>query len=146
MIAIVLQKSWPFVLTLDLEVCNSAINSEVRYINLVVYFCCCFCHLRVNVSKYQNSRTRRQVVDFFILCLNKPYGKLFSKNALKGSWHISNFPRFWQNQSTAEPSMHFSKITYQKVYLGKVWKNRPPDDASANFDIYWHWLLNIVQQ
>ena len=41
--------------------------------------------LRVNASKYQNSRTRRQVVDFFILCLNKPYGKLFSKNALKGS-------------------------------------------------------------
>ena len=24
------------------------------------------------------------MVDFFILCLNKPYGKLFSKNALKG--------------------------------------------------------------
>ena len=41
--------------------------------------------VRVNVSKYQNSRTRRQVVDFFIFCLNKPYGKLFSKNALKGS-------------------------------------------------------------
>ena len=38
-------------------------------------------------------------------------------------------------------SVHFSKITYHKVYLGKVWKNRPPDDASANFDIYWHWLL-----
>ena len=49
-----------------------------------------FCHIfnqkttgLTNVSKYQNSRTRRQVVDFFIFCLNKPYGKLFSKNALK---------------------------------------------------------------
>ena len=40
-------------------------------------------HLRVNVSKYQNSRSRRQVIDFFIFCLNKAYGKLFSKNALK---------------------------------------------------------------
>ena len=37
--------------------------------------------------------------------------------------------------------MHFSKITYHKVYSGKVWKNRPSDDASASFDIYWHWLL-----
>ena len=33
-------------------------------------------------------------------------------------------------------SMHFSKITYHKVYLGKVLINRPPDDASANFDFY----------
>ena len=33
-------------------------------------------------------------------------------------------------------SMHFSKITYHKVYLGKIRKNRLPDDASANFDIY----------
>ena len=40
-------------------------------------------------------------------------------------------------------SMHFSKITYHKVYLGKIWKNRPPDDASPNFDIYWHGLLII---
>ena len=53
--------------------------------------------LRVNVSKYQNSRTRRQVVDFFIFCLNKPYGKLFSKNALKGSaalWFCQNRGEF----------------------------------------------------
>ena len=53
--------------------------------------------LRVNVSKYQNSRTCRQVVDFFIFCLNKPYGKLFSKNALKGSaalWFCQNRGRF----------------------------------------------------
>ena len=33
-------------------------------------------------------------------------------------------------------SMHFSKITYHKVYLDKIRKNRPPDDASASFDIY----------
>ena len=39
-------------------------------------------------------------------------------------------------------SMHFSKITYHKVYLDKIWKNRPPDDTSASFDIYWHWLLS----
>ena len=42
-------------------------------------------YLRVNVSKNQNSRSRRQVIDFFIFCLNKAYGKLFSKNTLKGS-------------------------------------------------------------
>ena len=41
--------------------------------------------LRVNVGKYQNLRSRRQVIDFFIFCLNKAYGKLFSKNTLKGS-------------------------------------------------------------
>ena len=29
--------------------------------------------------------SRRQVIDFFIFCLNKAYGNLFSKNALKGS-------------------------------------------------------------
>ena len=40
MIAIVLQKSLPFVLTL--EVCNSAINLEVLYINLLVYFVVAF--------------------------------------------------------------------------------------------------------
>ena len=33
-------------------------------------------------------------------------------------------------------SMHSSKITYHKVYLGKILKKRPPDDASAIFDIY----------
>ena len=76
--------------------------------------------LRVNVSKYQNSRTRRQVVDFFILCLNKPYGKLFSKNALKvqqcfGFVKIEGSLKYAMNLS-----MHFSKITYHKVYLGKV--------------------------
>ena len=43
-------------------------------------------------------------------------------------------------------SMHFSKITYHKVYLGKIRKSRPPDDASANFDIYWHWLLKTLDQ
>ena len=40
---------------------------------------------------------RRQVVDFFIFCLNKPYGKLFSKNALKGSaalWFCQNRGKF----------------------------------------------------
>ena len=42
--------------------------------------------------------------------------------------------------------MHFSKITYHKIYLGKIWKNRPPDDASSNFDIYLHWLLNNLDE
>ena len=55
-------------------------------------------YLRVNVSKYQNSRTCRQVVDFFTLCLNKPYGKLFSKNALKGSAALG----FCQNRGKFE--------------------------------------------
>ena len=50
-----------------------------------------FQFLRVNVSKYQNSRSRRQVIDFIIFCLNKAYGKLFSKNALKGSAALSFF-------------------------------------------------------
>ena len=50
-------------------------------------------YLKFDVSKYQNSRTRRQVVDCFIFCPSKPYGKLFSKNALKGSaalWFCQN--------------------------------------------------------
>ena len=54
-------------------------------------------YLRVNVSKYQNSRSRRQVVDFFMPFLNKPYGKLFSKNASKGSaalWFCQNRGNF----------------------------------------------------
>ena len=53
--------------------------------------------LRANVSRYQNSQTRRQVVDFFIFCLNKLYGKSFSKNALKGSaalWFCQNRGKF----------------------------------------------------
>ena len=33
-------------------------------------------------------------------------------------------------------SIHFWKTTYHKVYLGKIWKNRPTDDASATFAIY----------
>ena len=41
--------------------------------------------LRVNVSKCQNSRSHCYVIDFFIFCLNKAYGKLFLKNTLKGS-------------------------------------------------------------
>ena len=63
-------------------------------------------YLRVNVSKYQNSRTRRQVVDFFILCLNKPYGKLFSKNPLKGSaalWFCQNRGKFEIRHSRCRP-------------------------------------------
>ena len=61
---------------------------------------------RVNVSKYQNSRTRRQVIDFFILCLNKPYGRLFSKNALKGSaalWFCQNRRKFEIRHSRCRP-------------------------------------------
>ena len=54
--------------------------------------------LRVNVSKYQNSRSRRQVIDFFIFCLNKAYGKLFSKNTLKGSVALY----FFQNRGKFE--------------------------------------------
>ena len=41
--------------------------------------------LKINVSKCQNSRSHCDVIDFFIFCLNKAYGKLFLKNALKGS-------------------------------------------------------------
>ena len=53
---------------------------------------------RVNVSKYQNSRSRRQVIDFVIFCLDKAYGKLFSKNTLKGSAALY----FFQNRGTFE--------------------------------------------
>ena len=63
--------------------------------------------LRVNVStEYQNSRTRRQVVDFFIFCLNKPYGKLFLKNVLKGSaalWFCQNRGKFEKRHSRCRP-------------------------------------------
>ena len=62
--------------------------------------------LSVNVSKYQNSWTRRQVVDFFIFCLNKLYGKLFSKNALKGSaalWFCQNRGKFEIRHSRCRP-------------------------------------------
>ena len=47
------------------------------YVYIYIYF---HDDLRVNVSKNQNLRSRRQVIDFFIVCLNKPYGKLFLKN------------------------------------------------------------------
>ena len=63
-------------------------------------------YLRVNVSKYRNSLTRRPVVDFFIFCLNKPYGNLFSKNALKGSavlWFCQNRGKFEIRHSRCRP-------------------------------------------
>ena len=46
------------------------------------------------------------VVDFFILCLNKPYGKLFSKNTLKGSaalWFCQNRGKFEIRHSRCRP-------------------------------------------
>ena len=48
-------------------------------ISISIYISISIRRLRVNVSKYQNSRLRRQVIDFFIFCLNKPYVNLFSK-------------------------------------------------------------------
>ena len=80
------------VVTFGVRAINSIIldNLPINRENVLPY-------IRVNVSKYQNLRTRRQVVDFFIFCLNKPYGKFFSKNALKGSaalWFCQNRGKF----------------------------------------------------
>ena len=49
-------------------------------------------------------RIVRSVVNFFTFCLNKPYGKLFSKNALKVSaalWFCQNRGKFEIRHSRA---------------------------------------------
>ena len=48
---------------------------------------------------------------------------------------------FEKNNALLNLSMYFSKITYHRLYLAKIWKNRWLDDATSSFDIYWHWLL-----
>ena len=51
---------------------------------------------------------------------------------------------FEKNKTLLNLSMYFSKMTYHRLYLGKIWKNRWFDDATSSFDIYWHWLISIL--
>ena len=58
-------------------------------------------------------RVVRSVVNFFTFCLNKPYGKLFSKNALKVSaalWFCQNRGKFEIRHSRCRGNRYLTEI------------------------------------
>ena len=102
--------------------------------------------LRVNVSKYQNSRSRRQVIDFFIFCVNKAYayGKLFSKNAMNGSAALY----FLQNRGKFEIRNFASRPRSQPPFSDWKWcifSSLVHKNEIASIHMLWIYCKTIIQ-